>query len=88
MCIRDRVEDDPVGRRQNALNVRMQIIDRRIRRGVLALDEVIDHARLKRPRAKQRNQRDDVLETVGLQTADEILDAARLELKNRGSRCV
>ncbi len=43
-----------------------------------------DHARLQRAGAEQRDQRDDVLEAVGLQAADQVLHAARFELEHRG----
>ncbi len=43
---------------------------------VLARDEVVDHARLQRARAEQRHQRDDVVEAVRLQLADQLLHAA------------
>jgi hypothetical protein len=50
---------------------------------MLAVDEVIDHARLQRSGPKQRNQRDDVLEAVRQQAADQLLHAARFELEHR-----
>ena len=70
------VKDDAIGRRQDALEVRVQVVDRCIARGVFALDKVIDHARLQWSRAKQCDECDDILEAVRLQTADEILHAA------------
>ena len=57
---------------------------RRAVAAVLAVDEVIDHARLQRAGTEQRHQRDDVLEAVGLQAPDQVLHAARLELEHRG----
>ena len=78
------VEDDPVGGLEDRLEARVQVIDRSITASVLAVDEVIDHARLQGPRAKQRHQRDDLLEPIGLQAADQVLHAAGLELKYRG----
>ena len=77
------VQDDPVGLGQHRLQVRVQVVDRPAGRLVLAGDEVIDHARFQRPRAEQRHQRDDVLEAVRLQAADQILHAARFELEHR-----
>ena len=62
----------------------MQVVDRSLATAVLAGDEVIDHARLQRPGSEQRNQRDDVLEAIGLQASHQILHAARLELEHRG----
>ncbi len=50
---------------------------------VLAVDEIVHHARLQRSRPKQRHQRHDVLETVRLQTADQILHAAGFQLEHR-----
>ena len=61
----------------------MQVVDRPGRLAVLALDEVVDHARLQRAGAEQRDQRDDVFEAVGLQAADQVLHAARFELEHR-----
>ena len=51
---------------------------------VLAIDEVVHHARLQRPGAEQRHQGDDVLETVGAQALDQILHAAGFQLEHRG----
>jgi len=42
----------------------VQIVDRRAVAAVLAIDEIIHHARLQRTGAEQRHQRDDVLEAV------------------------
>jgi hypothetical protein len=77
------VEDHPVGVPEHRFQVRgMQVIARRLA-AVLAVDEVIDHARLQRPGTKQRHQRHDVLEAVRLQAADQVLHAARFELEHR-----
>ena len=78
------VEDHAVGGFEDRFEARMQVVDRAVAAAVLAVDEVIDHARLQRPGAKQRHQRHDVLEAVRLQAADQVLHAARLELEHRG----
>ena len=78
------VQDHAVGRLQNLLQARMQIVDGPVDLAVLAVDEVIDHARLQRARAEQRDERHDVLEAVRLQAPHEVLHAARLELEDRG----
>ena len=62
----------------------MQVVDRAGRLAVLARDEVVDHARLQRARPEQRDERDDVLEAVRLQAADQVLHAARFQLEHRG----
>ena len=51
---------------------------------MLAVDEVVDHARLQRAGTEQRHQRDDVFEAVRLQAPDQVLHAARFELEHRG----
>ena len=61
------VQDHAVGRREHRLQVGMQVVDRPVGPAVLAVDEVVDHARLQRAGTEQRDQRDDVLEAVGLQ---------------------
>ena len=53
---------------------------------VLAGDEVLHHPRLEGARAEQGDQRDDVFETVGLEPADQVLHAARLELEDGRGR--
>ena len=60
---------------------RVRVVDRLA--AVLAVDKVVDHARLQRARAEQRHQRDDVVEAVGLQAPDQVLHAARFELEHR-----
>ena len=62
----------------------MQMLD--LGPAVLAVDEVVDHAGLERPGPEQGDQRDEVVEAVGLQSPDEILHPARLELEHRGRR--
>ena len=78
------VQDHAIGRRQDRLQVRVQIVDRAVDLAVLAGDEVIDHARLQRSGPEQRHERHDVLEAVRLQAPDQVLHAARLELEHRG----
>ena len=50
---------------------------------VLAIDEILDHTRLQRPRPEQRYQRDDIVEAIGHQALDQILHAAGFQLKHR-----
>src|SRR6185437_630749 len=78
------VEDDAVGRLQHLLQTRVQVVDGAIDLAVLAVDEVIDHARLQRTGAEQCHQGDDVLETVRLQPSPEVLHATRFQLEHRG----
>src|SRR5512138_1111612 len=61
----------------------MQIVDGTGRLAMLARDKVIDHARLQRTRTEERDERDDVLEAIGLQPADEVLHTARFQLEYR-----
>ena len=52
-----------------------------------SIDVVVDHARADRPRAEQGVQRDQVLEAIGLELAQDVLHARRLELEHaRGAR--
>jgi hypothetical protein len=54
---------------------------------VLAVDEVLHHARAERARAVEGHGGDDVLEAVGLEVLEELLHPARLELEDaRSSR--
>ena len=50
---------------------------------MLAIDEIVDHAGLQRPRTEQRHQRDNVFEAVGLQALNQIFHATRFELEQR-----
>ncbi len=56
------VQDHAVGREQDGLQVRVQVVDAAADAAVLAVDEVVDHARLQRARPEQRDERDDVFE--------------------------
>ncbi len=76
------VQDDAVGRLQDRFQIRMRVLD--LGPTVLAVDEVVHHARLQRPRPVERHQRDDLLEAVGLQTLDQILHPAGFQLEHRG----
>ncbi len=76
------IEDHAVGRFEYRLQRRVRVADCFL--AVLALDEVIDHARLQRAGPEQRHQRDDVLETVRLQPLDQVLHAARFQLEDGG----
>ena len=81
------VENDTVGRSQYRLQGRVGILDAGT--AVLAIDEIVDHARLQRARSKQRHQRNNILEAVGLQAPDQVFHAARFELKyRRGLVCL
>ena len=51
---------------------------------VLAVDEVVHHARAERPRTKQRHQSDDVFKAAGQQALDEVLHATGFELEHSG----
>ena len=75
------VQDHAVGRLQDGFEVRVRVLD--FHAAVLAIDEVVDHAGLQRPRAEQRDQRDDVFEVVRLQAVDQVFHAARFELEHR-----
>ena len=68
------VENHAVGGAENLFQVGVEIIH--LGTAVLAVDKVIHHARLQRPRPEQGHQGNDILEAVGLQTADQILHAA------------
>ena len=53
-------------------------------RPCLRVDEVVDHAALERPRAIERAGGDDVLEAVGLELLQQLLEARRFELEHAG----
>ncbi len=55
---------------------------------VLAVDEIVHHARLQRTRPKQGHQRHDILEAARLEAQDQFADAARFELKHRRGACL
>ena len=78
------VEDDPVGRLENRLQGRMEILDFGL--PMLAGDEVVDHSGLQRAGSEQGDESDDVVEAVGLQAPDEVLHPARFELEHGGGR--
>jgi len=50
----------------------------------LALDEVIDHAGIQRPRPIQRQHSNDVFKAVGLQLGEQLFHAVRFHLENGG----
>ncbi len=62
--------------------VRVRIDD--VGASVLAVDEVVHHPRLQRTGTKQRDQRHDVAEAIGLKLLDQFLHAARFELEDGG----
>ncbi|MNK26768.1 hypothetical protein D3C87_451090 [compost metagenome] len=76
------VDDDPVGALQRAFQVRVEVVH--CGAAVLAVDEVVDHARFQRPRAVQGQHGDDVFEGVGPQLLQQFLHAARFELEHGG----
>jgi len=71
------VHHDAVGLRKHRLHSRVGIVERL---AVLARDEIRDQ--LHRPRAVERNERDDVLETVGARLLQELAHAARFKLEH------
>ena len=68
------VDDHAIGALERGLQVRVEIIDRRA--AMLAVDEVIDHARLQGARAVEREHRDDVFEIAWPQLFQQLLHAA------------
>ena len=60
----------------------MQIVDRAGLLAVLAVDEVVDHARLQRTGPEQRQDRDEIVETIRLETFYQIAHTGRLELEH------
>ena len=81
------IEDDAVGGRQHRLEAFVLVIGVRVGHfgtAVLAVDEVIHHARLQRPRAEQCHQGDQVFQAVRLELLDQLLHAARFQLEYRG----
>ncbi|MNQ31510.1 hypothetical protein D3C85_448860 [compost metagenome] len=81
------VQDDAVGRRQYRLETLVLVVGVRVgnlRAAVLAVDEVVDHARLQRTGTEQRHQGDEVFQAVRLELLDQLLHAARFELEHRG----
>ena len=75
------VHDHAVSRLERDFQFGMEII--RLRLAMFAVDEVFHHARFQRAGTKQRDQRDDIFEGVGLQPLDQILHAARFKLEYR-----
>ena len=61
----------------------MQVVDRGLLRPCLRLMKSSTMPDCSGPGPEQRDERDDVLEAVGLQAPDQILHAARLELEHR-----
>ncbi len=70
------VQDHAVGCLQNGLQIRVQVIDGRTGGIVLARDEILDHAGLQRAGPKQRHERHDVAESIGLQPPNQVFHAA------------
>ncbi|CRQ25772.1 hypothetical protein PAERUG_E16_London_17_VIM_2_04_14_00132 [Pseudomonas aeruginosa] len=80
------VQDDAVGGLEHRLQAGVLVIGVRIGQlgaTVLAVDEVVHHARLQRTRAEQRHQCDEVFQAVRLELLDQLLHAARFELEHR-----
>ncbi len=76
------VDDDPVGALERALQIVVEVVHRGA--AVLAVDEVVHHARFQRPRTVQGQHGDDVFEGVGPQLLEQFLHAARFQLEHRG----
>ncbi len=74
------VHHDAVGRAQDRLEPRIEIVD--ALPAVLALDEFRNQ--LHRPRAIQRHQGDDVLEAIGPGSLEQVAHATRFELEHGG----
>ena len=80
------IQDDAVGRRQYRLEAFVLVIGVRVRQlgaAVLAVDEVVHHAGLQRPRTEQGHQCDQVFQAVGLELLDQLLHAAGFKLEHR-----
>ncbi len=67
------VHDHAVSRFKHRFELGMKVF--RSFHAVLALDEIVHHARLQRPRAVQRHQRDQVFKAIRFQPALEVLGA-------------
>ncbi len=78
------VENDSVGGLEYLRQIRVQVFH--CCASLLAVDEIVDHARLQRSRAEQRNQSDDITESIRPQSADQVFHAARFELEHGGGR--
>ena len=79
------VQDDAVGGLEHRLEARVLVVRVRVgerRAAVLAVDEVVHHARLQRAGAEQRHEGDHVFQAVGLELLDQLLHAARFELEH------
>ena len=60
----------------------MQVINGPVLAAMLAIDEILDHARLQRTRPIQRKDGDEIIEMIRLQPLDQIAHASRFELKD------
>ncbi len=78
------IENHAVRRFENMREIWMQILHGRP--PLLAVDEIVHHARLQRSRAEKRHQGDDIGESIRLQAANQIFHTSRFELKNRRGR--
>ncbi len=74
------IHDHAIGGLQAITQVRMEVVDLLLT--LLAQDEVIDHARAQRPGTVERQHRDDVLEPVGGQLAQQLFHAVALDLED------
>jgi len=77
------INANPVSVLEDRLQLRMLIFDLEL--PVPAPDEVVHHPGAQRPGAEQRHQRDQILEPLGLQLADQVPHPARLQLENSGA---
>ena len=74
------VDEHAVGLAEDVLEQRVRVLD--LAPAVLALDELVDHAALERARAVQRHGGDDVLEHVGLELLQQLLEPRGFELEH------
>ena len=60
----------------------MQIVDVRFICVIFSRNKIINHARLQRPGTEQCDQRDEIVEVIGLHAVHEVTHAPRLKLKD------
>ena len=75
------IQDDAVGRLEDWFKIRVRILD--LGATMLAIDKVIDHARLQGPGSIQGHQGDNIFKGIRLQTPNQIFHAARFKLEHR-----
>jgi hypothetical protein len=72
--------DDAVGVREDRLELLQFVFDLGL--ALLARDEVVDHARLQRPRPIERVERDQIVQALGLRLAQQLTHPRALELED------